>query len=202
MAIIVEGRVDEASESGRYCFCPGDYFIHQEFEAHADSVGANGAMIVNVDLPADFPEVPKSGVIDPEKFCSALAATGIGEAMKWAAAVAAPTGNRRNDWPDLLAAEIVAGGAASVAEWAHRHGLAVETVSRGFRRAYGLSPKLFRAIVRARRAATATRLTAKPFAALAQEFGYCDQSHFSRAVHSVTGASPGVWRKSNGYNRG
>ncbi|HNS87878.1 MAG TPA: helix-turn-helix transcriptional regulator, partial [Parvularculaceae bacterium] len=74
------------------------------------------------------------------------------------------------------------------------------TVSRGFRRAYGITPKSFRAIVRARKAAAALQRTRAPLVQVALEFGYSDQSHFCRAITEVTGVSPARWRRSTGYN--
>jgi len=61
------------------------------------------------------------------------------------------------DWPDLLATALRARSDLRLAEWASRMGLAPETVSRGFRLAYGTTPARYRAELRARRAFAALR---------------------------------------------
>jgi AraC-like DNA-binding protein len=104
-------------------------------------------------------------------------------------AVAAPA-----DWPDRLAADLRALAPFEMGGWAASHGLRAETVSRGFRQAYGVSPKAYRAAVRARAAHAALRDRSRSLPAVAADLGFADQAHMTRAVRDLTGAPPRVWR--------
>ncbi|QUM71053.1 helix-turn-helix domain-containing protein [Sphingopyxis granuli] len=69
-----------------------------------------------------------------------------------------------------------------------------ETLSRGFRAAYGCTPKAYRADVRARAALAAARASGESFAAIAHRLHFTDQAHMTRAVARISGVTPGRWR--------
>jgi len=48
-----------------------------------------------------------------------------------------PSPGQRNDWPDLLLADLAKNASTEIGVWAEVNGLARETVSRGFAAAYG-----------------------------------------------------------------
>ena len=114
------------------------------------------------------------------------------------------------DWPDQLAAMLAGGEAAedavhlavddadrgdlALAEWARRIGIAPQSVSRGFRQCYGVSPKRYRLEQRTRRALARLASWRGSSAALAAEAGFADQAHFTRSVRELTGASPAQLR--------
>jgi len=75
-------------------------------------------------------------------------------------------------------------------------GLAAESVSRGFRRAYGVTPRRYRLEARARRALGMIGDCRMSLAAIAQECGFADQPHLTRTLSSITGRTPGQWVKS------
>ena len=75
-------------------------------------------------------------------------------------------------------------------------GLAAESVSRGFRRAYGVSPRRYRLEVRARRALGLIEDGRQGLAAIAQDCGFADQPHLTRTLSAITGRTPGRWRRS------
>jgi len=111
-----------------------------------------------------------------------------------------PAGDRAMaDWPDLLANELRAGMKTPISVWAKKHGLTRESVSRGSHRVYGVSPVRFRAAVRARAAWYMLVSTRNPLSVLSLQSGFCDQSHMTRAVHRMTGRSPGEWRRINWF---
>ncbi|KAI1692069.1 helix-turn-helix domain-containing protein [Ditylenchus destructor] len=66
-----------------------------------------------------------------------------------------PAASGPGDWPDLLAATLARDPALSITAWADRAGLDPASVSRGFARAYGVSPKRFRLELRTRSAVRA-----------------------------------------------
>jgi AraC-like DNA-binding protein len=75
-------------------------------------------------------------------------------------------------------------------QWAGRMGLDPASVSRGFARAYGVSPKRFRLEVRTRRALAALPAWPGSLADLAADQGFADQAHLARSVVAMTGISP------------
>ncbi|MFN2259654.1 MAG: helix-turn-helix domain-containing protein, partial [Parasphingopyxis sp.] len=99
------------------------------------------------------------------------------------------------DWPDLLAARLRKLAPLHLSEWASAHGLAPESVSRGFARAYGVTPHLYRAEARARSAIAAIRASERPLAVIAADLGFSDQAHMTRAVRGLSGRTPGQWRQ-------
>ena len=95
-----------------------------------------------------------------------------------------------NDWPDLLAAALAADPDLSLSAWADAQGMAPQSLSRGFRLAYGTSPKRYRLELRAVHALR--RLPAWPgsLAGLAAELGFADQAHLTRTLVALTGRTP------------
>ncbi len=99
------------------------------------------------------------------------------------------------DWPDLLARDIRCGRAGRLADWAARHGLAVETISRGFARLYGVAPARFRLEWKARGAWLRIVGTDDSLASIAAGTGFADQAHMTRNITALTGAPPSHWRR-------
>ena len=102
-----------------------------------------------------------------------------------------PSSARLNDWPDLLAAALAADPGLGLAEWADRMGIAPQSLSRGFRRAFGTSPKRYRLELRAQHALHRLPGWQGSMAALAAETGFADQAHLTRALVDLTGLTPG-----------
>jgi AraC-like DNA-binding protein len=191
---VLKGGYEEAGDLGRWSVGPGQLLFHGSFQAHLDRFGACGAEILNIELPDAFdPDIAAATVDDPDEIvrlaeCDSRAALGLLFArMKALPATAA-------DWPDRLAAALRADPDLRLAEWGRRDGLSPTTLSRGFRLAYGTSPKRFRAEVRARQAWSRIVTGGDPLALLAAEAGFADQAHMTRAVAALTGRSPGGWR--------
>lgn len=69
-------------------------------------------------------------------------------------------------------------------------------MSRGFRRHFGTSPKLYRLEARSRRAWQKILRSAQTLTSIAHECGFADLAHLSRSVRALTGASPSTWRAS------
>jgi len=123
-----------------------------------------------------------------------------------------PTPGQRNDWPDLLAADLARDatseravvstqsdspgpGRMPLSHWADANGLARETLSRGFVAAYGTTPSVFRAELRARAAWLRITRGRDRLSAIASETGFADQAHMTRWIRRLTGASPAAWRQ-------
>jgi AraC-like DNA-binding protein len=99
------------------------------------------------------------------------------------------------DWPDILAEQLRSPRSLRLSEWARDFGLAPGSVSRGFRKVYGVSAVRFRWEARARHAWRQIVGASTPLAEIAVTCGFADQAHMCRAVRAVTGAPPAFWRR-------
>jgi AraC-like DNA-binding protein len=139
-------------------------------------------------------------VVDPDAVARA-AERDLAEAEALLRETMRPLDAALDDWPDLLAASLRRDPATALDLWAEAAGLAPATVSRGFRQAFGTSPRRYRAEQRALKAAAALVTRADSLAALAADLGFVDQAHMTRAVSVLTGLAPGRLRSSR-YNPG
>lgn len=192
IAVVLAGGYIEAGDDGRLAAAPGTVLVHGQWAAHQDRFGASGAQVLN--LPA-IPGLSEGlgSIADPD----AVARTAERDPHAAAALVGErfmPGVSRLEDWPDLLAAALRNDPALGLTGWADANGLDPASVSRGFARAYGVSPKRFRLEARARRAALALSGWRGSLAAFAAEHGFADQAHLNRAVLALTGRTPGKVR--------
>ena len=187
-AIVVDGGYLEAGDSGRIEARPGDVLLHGAYDAHRDAFLSRGATVLN--LPLDAAARPGFGRIENVDAIVRLAERDWRQAsieaqrgIEWRSAPLA-------DWPDLLAAALRDDPDLVISSWAESVGLAAASVSRGFARAYGISPKRFRLEARVRRAARRLQHWQGSLAALAAELGFADQAHMTRAIAAMTGHTP------------
>lgn len=192
VSVVLEGAYEEAGEHGRRLMGPGDVAVHGLFSCHRNSVAPSGAVVINLPSEAvagafgqiaDLDAVARMAETDP-----LAAAIQVREQMTWLDA-------QLLDWPDELAAALAADPQLSLSDWAQTRGLAAETVSRGFRRAFGVTPKRFRFEVKMRNALGGAMNASLPLAQVALDAGFTDQAQMNRALSSITGASPGAWRR-------
>jgi AraC-like DNA-binding protein len=196
VAVVLEGGYQEAGDEGRWNVGPGDALLHHAFEAHLDRFEARGARVLVLDLPSELAGSNhlRGRVEDPDLLVR-LAQRDRPAASAELAAMFAPVAAPALDWPDRLADDLRQLEPLSLAQWAEENGLRPERLSRGFRLAYGCTPKAYRAAVRARAAAAAARTGNEAFAAIAHRLHFTDQAHMTRAVAALTGATPGWWRR-------
>ena len=189
VALVLTGGYVEAGDRGRIRVGAGHAVIHGAYESHQDAFSGTGARVLNLPLIGPGPEAA-TGVVDDPDAVARLA----GRDPRGAAALLRdtfrPSSTRLNDWPDLLAAALAEGPDRSLADWADGLGLAPESLSRGFRRAYGTSPKRYRLELRTLRAVRLLPGWHGSIAALAAETGFADQSHLTHAVTALTGSTP------------
>lgn len=188
MAIVVEGGYQEAGDAGRVEARPGDVLLHGEFDAHRDAFEPSGSTVLNLPLEAAIGS--GFGRIEDVDAIVRLAEQNPWEASTQARAQLTHGTPLISDWPDLLAAALRGDPNLGIACWADRMGLAAASVSRGFARAYGISPKRFRLEARVRHATQRLPYWRGTLADLAAELGFADQAHMSRAVAAMTGHTP------------
>lgn len=193
IAVVLSGNYQEAGLAGRFGLQAGDVVVHHAFDAHLNHVSTSGAEVLNLPLPQDA-VLPAAFTI-----ADADAIVRLAERDPMAAAQALEplaTVSVAEDWADTLALAIAADSDCRLGSWAERHGFAAETLSRGFRRAYGLTPARFRSEMRAHQAMRLIVESTMPLAAIAADCGFADQPHLTRAIVQLTGRPAGYWRRS------
>lgn len=193
-AVILSGGYLEAGDEGRWTVGPGDVLVHRAFESHLNSFARGGTDVLILPLKADNDAVLTGTVDDPDLLVR-IAERDEAAAVEAFLAMLRPKTAGAEDWPDLLARALREEPELSLTDWAEGVGLRPESVSRGFRQAYGLTPRTYRLVVRARRAFQDLLRTEVSLAEVAAQTGFADQAHMTRAVVQLTGRPPGWWRK-------
>lgn len=188
VALVLAGGYEEAGDDGRLAARPGMVVVHDRWAAHQDRFGTGGARVLN--LPALPGLAPGAGSVADPDAVARLAERDPLAAAELVRESFRPDAAHATDWPDLLAATLNDDTSVALASWAERMGLDPASVSRGFARAYGVSPKRFRLEARTRRALLALDRWHGSLAALAAEHGFADQAHLTRAVLAMTGHPP------------
>jgi len=192
MAIVVAGGYLEAGDAGRFEARPGDVLLHGQYDAHSDAFERSGSTVLNLPLAASAGS--GFGRVEDVDAIVRLAERDTWEASAQVCAELSQGRPPLGDWPDLLAAALREDPDLGIARWADGIGLVPASVSRGFARAYGVSPKRFRLETRVRRAAHRLPCWARSLAELAAELGFADQAHMSRAIVAMTGRTPSALR--------
>lgn len=189
VALVLAGGYIEAGDRGRLRVEAGQAVIHGAYESHQDEFFGAGAKVLN--LPALGAGLDASvGQVDDADTIARLAERDLRQAAELLHETFRPSADRLNDWPDLLAAALAAETNFGLAEWADTMGIAPASLSRGFRRAYGISPKRYRLELRALRALRLLPDWQGSIATLAAETGFADQAHLTRTIAALTGRAP------------
>ena len=188
IAVVLGGGYEEAGDAGRFTLRPGMVVVHGGWTAHLDRFGVHGAEVLNLPLAPGL--APGVGTIDDPDAAARLAERDPRAATAFGAERFRASDERHADWPDLLAAALSADPDLAIASWARGIGLDPASVSRGFARAYGASPKRFRIEARTRRALAALSGWRGTLADLAADQGFADQAHMARAIAAMTGVPP------------
>jgi AraC-like DNA-binding protein len=191
--VILGGSYLEAGDEGRHTVQVGNALVHRAFESHLNFFSAGGADVLIIPMPSAV-RLPVHGRVRDADALVRIAERSPAEAWSAFAEAFEADGSGHDDWPDLLARKLREQPDTHLGEWAEATGLRAESISRGFCRAYGISPKAYRAQVRARAAWEAIRGSSLALGWLATELGFADQAHMSRAVKSLTGHRPQTWR--------
>lgn len=197
-AVVMAGRYEEAGEFGRWRVTQGDVLLHDAFDAHCNRFETGRVDVLNIPLSSEVPIPFAAGTCS--RLDELLRLVECRDAIAASAFLLDSTNPRSSscmDWPDELAAELARSGSIGLSRWAKVHGIRQETVSRGFARLYGLTPARFRVEAKARRAWRMVLNGPLSLSEIAFAAGFSDQSHMSRGIVSITGATPGYWRRSN-----
>lgn len=191
-ALVLSGGYRETGDRGRFDARPGQVLIHGAWESHMNAVLPGGARVLNLPL-TDVDLVSVGQVADPDAV-AAIAERDPAAALQLMKAGFEPSETSLHDWPDELAKDLRCEPGLQLKAWARSRALAPESVSRGFRQAFGVSPKRYRAEQRALSAIRALGDGGRSSAAVAADVGFADQAHMTRAVRALTGLTPGRLR--------
>ena len=198
VAVVLAGGYEECGSRGRYRVRPGDVLVHDRFDSHLDRFDGGETHVLNLALAGSAPSYALGRIADPDALVHA-ARRGPAEAGACLREQLTEAECEPEDWPDLLARDLLANPACPLGPWADRRGLAAETISRGFGRVFALSPAAFRLEARARHAFFRIVGSHEPLTFIALETGFADAAHMSRAVRALTGFPPRHWRRSNSF---
>ena len=191
--IVLAGSFGEASFAGRFVARPGDVLLHGAFDCHANWI-ANRTSLKILRLPwCDNLLEGRFHARDPDALAM-LAERDPIEAMQRLRADLLPIGAQELHWTERLAHALRVQTSTCLETWADSEQLAPETLSRGFHRAFGVTPKVFRIESRARRAWNLLLRSSSPLTEIAHQMGFADHAHLSRAIGDLTGAPPSYWR--------
>lgn len=191
--VVIAGSVDEASFAGRFIAGPGDVLLHGDFDSHANWVNGRRPLII-LRLPwRDNLLEGRFRIRDPDALVMVAERDPI-EAMRQLRANLIHLSFDHSHWTNRLAHALRVQTCSRLENWADSESLAPETVSRGFHRAFGVTPKVFRIESRARRAWNLLLHSSSTLTEIAHQLGFADQAHLSRTVGALTGAPPSFWR--------
>jgi AraC-like DNA-binding protein len=189
VALVLTGGYVEAGDCGRLRLDAGQAVVHQRHEAHCNAFLGRGAQVLNLPLPDGGFGAVQGRVADADAVAR-LAERDPLQAAELLRQTLRPCCSRLDDWPDALAAALAEDPALDLGTWADAQGLAAPSVSRGFRRAYGTTPKRYRLELRTGQALRRLPHWRGSLALLAAETGFADQAHMTRAIVALTGLVP------------
>jgi AraC-like DNA-binding protein len=192
-AIILEGGYEEAGDHGRFRVGAGDVLVHGPFTSHLNRLGKRRTVLVNIPLPL-FMQIGDTGrVPDPDQIAKAARKDRL-EALEVFSTSFAPSIIDVIDEPDALAKALREDPSTSISIWSAMRPTRRETISRHFRKIYGVTAAAYRRDAKSRQAWFHAIASNMPFSQIALECAFADQSHMSRAVLALTGHSPAFWR--------
>lgn len=132
-ALVLAGGYEEAGDRGRFQVEPGDVLSHDRFEAHVDRFPASGAVVLNLPLQIGCSFTPGAAKVADPDLIVRTAEKSRTEAVDLLLSMIHEQRSRHTDWPDQLAEALMQNPSLVLSQWAEEQGLALWTVSRGFK---------------------------------------------------------------------
>lgn len=189
-ALVLSGSYVEAGDRGRMRVAAGNVILHGLYEAHLNDVAHCGAEVLV--LPWTGGIASPLGAVGDADAIARLADRDIRQASELLKAQLTPLPVAAIDWPDQLANDMRHDPNLSLEEWADQAGLRPETISRGFRRAFGVTAVEFRMRSRVLKA-VADIAGGGSLSQVAFDSGFADQAHLTRSFRGLTGETPRRW---------
>ena len=200
--VVLAGTFMESGYNGRIQATAGDVLIHSDLDCHGNRIVSAGVKLIRLDWE-DHSAIGGLYHLDNVDELASRAEKDIIETTHLLRRALCerrrPSRGQRNDWPDMLLAEMANDASTEIGVWAELNGLARETVSRGFAAAYGIAPSVLRAELRARSAWLRITRGSEDLSRIAADTGFADQAHMTRWIRRITGAPPAVWRRNRHF---
>jgi len=194
-AVVLSGGYVEAGDTGQHRMEAGDVLFHQAWESHLDRFDGRGAEVLVLPIAdCDIGGALTGRIADPDAIVRLAEYSPQCAAQRLLAGLL-PKTPAAADWPDLLAGAMQADPGLSLGAWAMQSGLHVGSLSRGFRQVFGTTPVGYRLTQRTRRAIDAVLHSQTPFSLIAQDCGFADQAHMSRAIGRLARTTPAALRR-------
>jgi AraC-like DNA-binding protein len=194
-ALVLSGGYIEAGDTGRHRMEAGDVLLHQAWESHLDRFDRRGAEVLVLPIEDRDAADLVGRIADPDAIVRLAERHRVEAAQELLAALTPRAAAAAADWPDMLAQALRTDPALPLTLWARDRGLHLGSLSRGFRQVFGVTPVAYRLIQRTRRAMAAVRVSGAPLSAVAQDCGFADQAHMSRAIRRLANTTPGALRR-------
>ena len=185
--MVLSGGYVEAGDSGRHRVSAGDVIFHAACENHLDRFGSSRVEVLLLPI-AQLWDGPVLASIDDPDAIVRLAERDANEAAAVLQTTMIERAPTAEDWPDVLAADLLCNPELSLADWSAEHQLHRGSLARGFRQQFGITPAGFRLVARARQALR--KILHLSLCEAAADSGFADQAHMTRAVSRITGLSP------------
>lgn len=196
--VVLAGAFTEVSFAGRMQAEPGDVLLHGRFDCHLDIARSRGALqILRLPWQTDFLE-GKFRVGDPDALVR-LAEVDAELAAGQLARELHRAPPRDAEWVDELARALTGDDGFRLQEWADRHRLRADVLSRVFSREFGVTAQRFRLESRTRLAWRQVLGSTRSLTQIAVQAGFADLAHMSRSIHVFTGRTPTAWRATSWF---
>jgi AraC-like DNA-binding protein len=188
--VVLAGGYVEAGDNGRCRAEPGDVLFHRPYDYHLNLVGCRGARVIVIPHDSRVAlSFPYGRLRDPDRVAR-LGEEDIASALEETLIQVIPHSICAEDWPDLLASAIRDNPSLRLSDWARAYGIALGSISRGFKQVYGVTPATYRLVQRTHRALDALSSNTASLGAIAQHCGFTDQAHMTHVLRRFTSTTP------------
>lgn len=193
--VLLAGSYEEAGDAGRVVASAGEVLLHAPFSCHRNRISSRRTQVIDLPLPFDGRRRPaRARIADPDtivRLCERDPAAAVACLLEQIV----PLDIVGESTADELALALNSSEPTPIGQWACAWGVSREHLSRQFRAAFGVSAATYRAENRAREAWFSIIDSRESLAMVAAETGFADQAHMARAILSLTGRTPGQWRR-------
>jgi AraC family transcriptional regulator len=183
---------------------PRDFIVRPAYFGHGGAPGQAGSRYVRLGLTdaaarrffAQHGWTTRIGRIDDATAVDELITDPRGGDMVLTAQPTWCADRAAVDTPlECVAAALAEATDNPIEELAEAHRFTPWSLSRAFKARFGAAPTVYRQQARLQRAMKALAETSAPFARIALDAGFADQSHFNRVLRVATGLTPGETRR-------
>ncbi len=205
LVVFLDGFYIERDFAHACRFARGDFVVRPSYYGHDGATHAEGARYLRLGLaPASARKFfARKGwkarrgrlAVDGRLLAELAQDPFGGDAVLSGAETSNLSASEARSPIEKIAAALAGENDMALEALAETHGMNPWTLTRAFRRAYGMSPLLFRLNARIERALQLIAEGASSLSAVAAQAGFADQSHLSHVVKRMIGRTPAALRR-------